>query len=190
MVTRVTDFDFDEGILDVGNLRDLTAAERRWYAAAVVAREGLPAGLIGYHQSSRWDCMRAAVATVLQVPLEAVPDLLRDDVAESRTNCVDYDAFCERAFAELSDWAAERNLEMVFSVEVPLDRELWIGIVPLPGHFTNHSLVMHRRSIAFDPAEQWPAPSGYIPKRYSPSDVAYGVTFDPIGRKDKCPTHN
>jgi hypothetical protein len=56
---------------------------------------------------------------------------------------------------------------------VPLLLRRWVGIVPAPGVFNHHALVMAGEAILFDPV----GGLGYPFKRWPASDVRWGYSF-------------
>lgn len=137
----------------------------------------LPNGEIGWCQV-RWDeCLRMAVATLLQIPPSEVPDLHVDRRMEAGESADEIAAQVNRTYM---DWAAERGLQITAHRNLPVDRERWLGVVPQPGYFQNHVVVMRRRKVHFEVVPAAAAPKGYRVKRFQLGDIAEGVTFDPI----------
>lgn len=108
-------------------------------------------GTVGY--SVRFlredDCFAAAVATILQVPPEDVPDPRLDERLAAGENPEEVN---RTAWREFEIWLAGRGLTMIVHRSVPVDAERWIGVVPLRGWFQNHCLVMSRSRLLHDPA--------------------------------------
>lgn len=126
------------------------------------------------------DCLAAAIATTLQVPIEEVPD----PRIEERLAAGDGpDEIRRSAWQELSSWLARRGLRVMLHRKLPVRRRRWIGIVPAPGDFNDHCLVMERNNILFDPAlcSDWlcsvPLPGALGPRLYRPENIAYGLSF-------------
>lgn len=119
------------------------------------------------------DCFAAALATTLQIPISRVPDPRIDERLDLDESVEDVDAF---AHEQLERWLARRQLRLVVHQKMPARRRRWIGIVPLPGNFHDHCLVMSRGEILFDPAQYGPR----VTRRFEPSDVALGLSFQTI----------
>jgi hypothetical protein len=142
-------------------------------AAAVGDTPGPPAtirladGTIGYHVRRSDDCFAAAIATVLQVPIEELPDPRLDERLAAGEQA---EEISQSMFDELHHWLASRGLEMVVHRRPPANRRRWIGIVPMHGVFNDHCLVMDRERCLFDPTH-----SGV--RVFVASDVAFGVSF-------------
>jgi hypothetical protein len=143
--------------------------ERNRFGWPMVVR--LPTGERGYYQTRNDDCMRAAVATCLQVPIEDVPDPRLDERLAAGD---DPDELDRLARAELEGWLAGRGLRLVRHWRLPVDRERWIGVSPGPGEFGDHVLVMTRAEILFDPASYIPGMERLARLR----PLSYGITFD------------
>ena len=149
-------------------------------------------GEIGYYADPvRWDdCLRAAIATALQVPPEQIPDLrlhARLDAGE------DPDEISDSSWLRIAEWAERRGLRMMLHEEheVPADRERWIGVCvhPVrwhelarfdePNPFVDHCLVMSYDRVIFEPAARAIVPRGMEPQTWDASEVTYGISFDP-----------
>ena len=138
------------------------------------------------------DCFRAALATVTQIPVQEVFDvLLRGRLAAG----ADVDDLAAMFWDKCESWLESRGLRATFHKAVPLDRERWIGIVPPPppeddttegGHgrpcspFSAHTLVMTRDRILFDPAISLRPPPGMRLRQLRPSDVVLGIAIQPM----------
>jgi hypothetical protein len=128
----------------------------------------LPDGRVGYFQRSTRDCFEACVATVLQMPLGVFP---------KRTPPGPHQ------WATVEAAAARRGLRPVEHRDaLPVDRAIWIGVGhPLIADF-RHTVVMRHGEILHDPASGVELPPDYTRLEIGP--LAYGVTFDPIDRKE------
>ena len=116
----------------------------------------LPDGSVGYHVRAprRDDCLAAATATCLQIPIARVPD---PEIDRRLAAGEDPEAVDRRARRELDAWLDSRGLDMVVLDKAPDPLPArWIGVVPLPGDFTNHCLVMTRSRVLFDPGTAHP----------------------------------
>jgi hypothetical protein len=127
------------------------------------------------------DCLAAAIATALQHPIEQVPDLRLDKRIEAGE---DPREVSRSSWERIARWAEGLGLELTFHEQVPADRRRWIGVCPDPkGSWMlgDHCLVMSRDRLVFDPSVSVKRPPGMTVARFSPSDIAYGISFD---RKD------
>jgi hypothetical protein len=155
-------------------------------------------GITGYcmDPERRHDCLRPAIATVLQVPVDQVPDpdidrRLADDLTDARRR---YPAdAAERLWAIsraairtqlagwqlIDEWLDRRAYRVTVHETMPtLDR--WIAVVepPIPeGFFGDHCLVMSHDTLIFDPAVSVPPPPGMRLRRWSHRDFRYGLSF-------------
>ena len=112
-------------------------------------------GSIGWYQRTRTDCMRAAVATLLEIGY----DDIGDDLASTD---------------RLHQWAADRGLRVRFHTE-ELPDEPWIGVTPAGDDDLRHTVVGYGQRIVFDPASGWMFPGGL---RADPvRELAYVLTF-------------
>jgi hypothetical protein len=122
------------------------------------------------------DCFAAAIATCLQVPIEQVPDPRLD---ERLTAGDAVDEINRAAEQELMTWLANRGVRRLLHRTVPVARKRWIGVVPMPGTFNDHCLVMSGGEILFDPVD--PRRSGELDGRrlraFQAGDVKYGFSF-------------
>jgi hypothetical protein len=98
-------------------------------------------GTLGYFMHARRmdDCWQAAVATVLQVPIDDVPDWR---LRERRRGGELGGEIVRSAWQEMDRWLAGRGLRMVTHRIVPAARARWIGVVVMPALFRSHSMVM------------------------------------------------
>jgi hypothetical protein len=136
----------------------------------------LGGGECGWIQARQDDCLRMAVATLLQIPPYEVPDLEVDKQLERGHSP---DLIAAAVVETYSVWAANRGLRMTVHDRLPVDRDRWLGVVIQPGYFQNHCLIMQRRKVRFEPVPPL-APRGLRLKRFQIGDVQYGVTFDAI----------
>ncbi len=118
------------------------------------------------------DCFAAAIATCLQVPIDQCPDPRLDErlAAGDTADEVDRDAR-----EELAAWLADRDLRLVKHHRVPLAQvRRWIGIVPMPGAFADHCLVLDRGRVIFDPTLEVDARPVRL---FGPHHVKFGYSF-------------
>jgi hypothetical protein len=169
-------------------LRAAMSREATLELARDLAREAgpkrLPDGTLGYfgRDLRQDDCFAAAAATVLQVPVDRVPDIRLDEqLAAGR----DPEQINRDAWASWKDWLARRTLRLVVHHGVPAARRRWIGVIRLPkpdAPFNDHCVVMTRDRILFDPADFaahiFDEPdSSLVVRRWRPEHVAYGLSF-------------
>lgn len=156
-------------------LRQMRAA----YAAMDREVVRLADGDLGYAMAPlRYDeCLRAAIATVTQTPIERVPDPQLDERLEAGENVEEID---RDAWSQLRRWAAGRGLRIVIHHKLPARRRRWIGVVPdpAPEPFGDHCLVMCHGELYFDPAVGVVPPPWMKLWRYTPSDIAWGMSFE------------
>jgi hypothetical protein len=155
-------------------------------------------GITGYcsDPQRRYDCLRPAIATVLQVPPARVPDL---GVERAVAAAVDPLEFSLRMWDRLERWLHERGLTLTFHDRVPRHAGWWIAVCALDattrdgvveryssarpsprGPFASHCLVMYRDRRIFDPAMRADPPPGMRVRRWGPETFRYGISFDPI----------
>jgi len=113
-------------------------------------------------------CWAAAVATCLQVPIEELPDSRIDERLQAGW---DPEAINADHWSQWGHWLEGHGLRIVEHAPLPLRR--WVGIVPEPGVFHNHALVMAGERILFDPV----GALGYPFKRWPASRVRWGYSF-------------
>ena len=129
-------------------------------------------GTIGYSISRRDDCLRAAVATCLQVPPKRVPDPRIDERYARGCTC---DRINDLVWGGLREWLAERGLRFRLHDSPPWELARWIGIVPKDGFAQDHCLVMERDVILFDPAF-----IVGVTCSYCPTEIETGLSFEPV----------
>lgn len=149
-------------------------------------------GEVGYYADPvRWDdCLRAAIATALQIPPEQIPD----PRLHARLNAGDDpDEISDESWLRIAEWAERRGLQMMLHEEdeVPADRERWIGVcvytprwdelwqMDEPNPFGDHCLVMSYDRVIFEPAARAIVPRGMELQTWDASEVTYGISFDP-----------
>lgn len=173
---------------------DVPAPTRRAPATVLSPRAivRLADGDIGYCvQPPRSDeCFRATIATAIQVPIELVPDPRLDLRLENGDGP---ERINRESWVQLAKWLDGRGLRIVFHETVPADRERWIGVcVATPDQrnqwrelsgfdspFLDHCLNFHYDDIVFDPAISLKPPPEQRLRAYRPSEVTYGISFDP-----------
>jgi hypothetical protein len=108
----------------------------------------LPDGTVGYCLRRQDDCLVAALATLLQIDYDELPDTNIDERLALGQPPEDVQ---EAAAGLLERWLAWRGLKLELHTELPPPADRWIGIVPVPGWFQSHALVMAGDQILFDP---------------------------------------
>jgi hypothetical protein len=141
------------------------------------------------------ECWTTACATVLQVPLDEMPDFALD---ERRRGGEDPEEISRSARHEMDAWLAARGLRMVRHRSVPVARARWVGVVPMPGIFRDHSMAMSFGEVLCDPtldfqlvalAKFLPADElaalhriRIRPRIWRPEDVRWGYSFQKLAR--------
>jgi hypothetical protein len=129
-------------------------------------------GRTGFYQRRADDCMRAALATLMQVPIWEIPDPRLDERLAAGEDPDDID---RNAGAELEHFLAGYGLKLVKHSHVPLEGD-WIGVSRGDGPFGDHTVIMRDDKVAFDPAEGFPTPPGY--KVAPVTEVCGGYTLE------------
>jgi hypothetical protein len=162
------------------NLRDLVEAEKlrtgrpitkKAFQRAIV-RAGLDRpvrlrdGTLGYRPEGGRadDCFRAALATVLRVKPEHIPDSQIDErLAEGYTP----EQVTELAWQEFFQWLPYTGLRMEVHRELPIHLPRWVGIARQPGDFQDHCLAMEFTDVLWDPGP--PPLGGYLRASRAPT---------------------
>lgn len=108
-------------------------------------------GTLGYwvEKNRADDCLRAALATCLQVAPEDVPDPRLDDRRDQGWSVERVEFYARE---ELAEWLDGRGLRKVVHRRPPTWRRRWIGVICRSGVFSDHCLVMSRGELLHDPA--------------------------------------
>ena len=122
---------------------------------ALTAR--LADGDVGYFQRTQMGCLRAAVATVLQLPYRKVPEL--PDVAAT------------------ARWGRQMGLAVDLHNHPASWKRRWVALSPPYEGGARHTLVMAYDRLYFDPASGWEFEGG----RHAPpvAQLEYGLTLEP-----------
>jgi hypothetical protein len=129
-------------------------------------------GRTAWRQEREDDCLRPCIATIMQVPIWAVPDPRIDERLAAGH---DPDAIAREARAALDAFLAGHDLRAVWHRDVPLEGD-WIGVSPGAGRFADHTVLMRGEAIVFDPAEGFPVPDGY---KVAPiTRISAGITLE------------
>jgi len=120
---------------------------------------GLSDGDTGWFQRSQTDCLRAAVATALNIPYASIPGF-RDEV-------------------ELDVWALASGYRLQRVEQPPVHKRRWIGMSPRYAAYGNarHTLVMAYGALYFDPASGWVFEGGLPPD--PTREIEYGLVREP-----------
>jgi hypothetical protein len=136
----------------------------------------LPDGSVGYRSEGGRpdDCFRAALATVLQVKPENIPDSRIDErLAEGYTP----EHITETAWRDFHEWLGYAGIEMLVHRELPEHLPRWLGIVHQPGDFQDHCLAMNAWELLWDPTDLTPEGPPFTVRRWARIDV--GISFRP-----------
>lgn len=141
----------------------------------------------GMHPYRTDDCLRAAIATATQIPIEQVPDLSLDQRLERGE---DQDEISRTSWIRIEEWAASLGLRMKLWEEVPVPKERWIGISTFTGDseddddeatvFGDHCLVMRRDDVLFNPNCTVVAPPGTKLLHPALDSITYGLSFESL----------
>jgi hypothetical protein len=161
-------------------------------------------GLVGYcMQPDRPDdCLRPAVATATQIPVEQVPDPRLGQRSEAGDHTED---IARETWERLTAWLNGRGLDLKFHESVPVPLERWIGVVDVGtkpedeeaayyrrwgvvaprGEFQTHCVVMSHDSILLDVAASMWIPSNmrWAMRQWHPTDVKWGISFPSIEKE-------
>jgi hypothetical protein len=125
------------------------------------------------------ECLRAAVATATQIPIEQVPDLRLDDRLRRGDRSQD---ISRDGWSRIETWAGTKGLTLKLWPKTPAQRERWIGVCAGAGEvFGDHCLVMCHNRVVFDPACSIAPPPGTALAAYSPESIVYGLSFESEG---------
>lgn len=136
-------------------------------------------GRVAWYQARADDCLRPALATLLQVLPEDLPD---PEIDKCLANGMDPEDVNRLAHSELQAYLAGYGLRAVFHSSPPADRHCWIGISPGDGRsrFGDHCVVMDGEDIVHDPAEGFPTPAG---TKVAPTEeITRGITLEEIAQ--------
>jgi hypothetical protein len=123
------------------------------------------------------DCFRPCLATLAQIPPGQVPDPRIDDRLKAGE---DPEEINRSAWDKIGRWTDAHGLDLVLHEPAPVERERWIGVIPHPGTFANHCVVMNRDRLWFDPAVSVKSPPGTVRlmAAWFLSEIAYGFTLE------------
>lgn len=126
-------------------------------------------GTTGYAMVRTDDCLRAAVATCIQVDIDEVPDARIDERLAAGESVERVD---RESWRQMVEWLGGRGYEVVEHAKPP-NRGRWLGIVEIPQAFQSHTMVMAGRLVLFDPAVRPGVRTFY------PWEVTRGLSFTP-----------
>jgi hypothetical protein len=127
----------------------------------------LPNGATGYYQRQHDDCLRAALATVLQVPYEEVPDFRGDGPGTHADELA-----CEEAQWE---WARSLGLRLRIANRPPKGVDTFLAVSPAGEDRFRHVLAVVAGHV-FDPGGGFILPPGFEPEVVK---VEYIEFFEP-----------
>jgi hypothetical protein len=127
-------------------------------------------GSLGYLQRRGDDCIQAAIATCLQIPIYKVPDLHIDQQFYGGKDPEEIDRGIDE---KLTRFARQHSITVKSHVARLPTSGRWIGVVSQPGLYSDHCLVMDGRECLF---ETMGDELGSID--YGHSDIDYGITLE------------
>jgi hypothetical protein len=131
-------------------------------------------GTLGYFQRKTDDCLRAAIASCVQIPPHLVPELRIDEQLMlnkepeeiERTNTV-----------KMGRWMEQNGVTIRLRPILPSTAKRWIGVVKANAH-TDHCLLMTGRDCLFDSASLVPPGPSEPTSTYTHEDIDYGITIE------------
>jgi hypothetical protein len=133
-------------------------------------------GSLGYLQRRGDDCLQAAIASLLQVPMPKVPDLR---MAQRRVDGMDKDALERLVSRQLGDWIEKRGLTVYLHTSPAVSERRWIGVIPSDiSTDADHCLLMAGRDCLFDPDVFWPPGSDEPATQLDIGDIEYAITIE------------
>lgn len=141
-------------------------------------------GTLGYFQRRTDDCAQAAIATLIQMSIDQVPDTQLDkQLLEGK----DSDRIIETVARQYAEWTEKYELTILKYETPPVEATRWIGVVTSGGsEFNDHCLVMSGQDVLWDATRLLPA-GKYEPiltwgrdRNLTVEDIDYGII---IGRK-------
>ncbi len=148
----------------------------------------------GMHPTRPDGCLRAALATATQIPVDQVPDLHLDQRVRAGE---DPEEISRDAWARIGEWLSGRGLRLVLHDAVPVDRDRWVGVIGgrvdeaamaavgvemgnADNPFLDHCIVLSYERIVFDPAVSLKPelPRGMRLPTWQLSQIEYGLSFD------------
>ena len=152
---------------------------------------------VGYcmHPTRPDGCLRAALATATQIPVDQVPDARVDQRVHAGE---DPEEISRDSWARIVEWLSGRGLRLVIHEAIPVERERWVGVIGgrvdeaaiaavgvesgnADNPFIDHCIVMSHERIVFDPAVSLKPqlPRGMRLPTWQLSQIEYGISFDP-----------
>ncbi len=151
---------------------------------------------VGYcmHPTRPDGCLRVALATATQIPVDQVPDLHLDQRVRAGE---DPEEISRDSWARIEQWLSGRGLRLVIHDAVPVDRDRWVGVIGgrvdeaamaavgvemgnADNPFLDHCIVLSYERIVFDPAVSLKPqlPPGMRLPTWQLSQIEYGLSFD------------
>lgn len=124
-------------------------------------------GAVGYYQRNMNDCLRAAIATAVQIPYEDVPDT-------EPTGAGGQGEWLQ-VYSRLWEWAAGQGIRLEFHTFPPICEAPWVGVTPRGDDGYRHTIVIANGQLYFDPASGFETPDGT--QIATTREVEYGITF-------------
>lgn len=135
----------------------------------------LPDGTIGYYQRRADDCLQAAIATLVQIPMPEVCDFRIDEQQAAGKTADEIEQANDQ---QLAEWLDAHGLVVTHHPGPPESAARWMGILPGPREFTGHCLIFTGPTLLWDPTYKVPPQLGDTPSTYTPGDVQSGVTIN------------
>jgi hypothetical protein len=132
----------------------------------------LPDGTKGFLQRRVDDCVQMALATLTQIPPWQVPDAHIDERMFAGD---DPDDINRDMWLKLGQWSDARGFDIKVHAVKPGTLERWIGVIPRPGAFQSHCVLMQRGACIFEPHAAIPGP----PPQDALGRIAYAITTQP-----------
>lgn len=151
------------------------SAVRRAHALVTPSTVRLQDRTTGYFAPGRLDrCFSCAIATVLQIPLDEVPDtnidsrLYRHKTSRTKVLRDSWNLYVE--------WCDARGRAMIYHEAInPPPEGRWIGVCPYGrGPFDNHCLVLTDSTVIFNPST---FPHLQLGPPLTGADVRWGISF-------------
>jgi hypothetical protein len=132
-------------------------------------------GTLGYLQRDVADCLRAALASLLQIPMPNVPEMPTNKLLSGEMDAEEFERVAAR---RLDRWTAERGLTARFHAS-PRTSGRWIGVLLSEewSVLNDHCLLMSGRDCLFDPGTPVPRPLDE-PTDQDLADIDYAITVE------------
>lgn len=140
-----------------------------WFCAPL--RDG---HTVGYFQRRTDDCLQAALASLLQMPPNLVPDLALHDMIASGVSSEEIERTADKL---LDEWQQRSGLAMRLRAVLPATG-WWIGVTYSGQCYSDHCLLMRGREVMFDPSRLAPTDEEEAAAGYKHDDIYYAITID------------